>query len=196
MDNLQVMPSQISSAALPTLQGISYSESIGSGPPLANNLTPSIYNPKRGSTNTLSTISEVRYSSASHTKSIETGVNDRPRGEGPAKVGGEIDPTIALNCCYSQQLIIPTPWMINQQQNPHLPGTTPSLPPPSATESIKSHWSDDSEDEKKGNNGLFTLVKSTRDSLSRKSSKGSRTSSQKTGKGTNGTSGSGDKEAM
>ncbi|UZJ54672.1 hypothetical protein CBS101457_003992 [Exobasidium rhododendri] len=142
-----------------------------------NNLPPNTYTSnKRHSTNTLSTISEVRQHSTSCLRTLEAGRRGSTGG-----VGGEM----VLNLDRNGGSVVPPAWFTlpprppphHQQQQQQL-----GVPPPSATESIKSHWSDDSEDDKKGANGLFTLVKSTRDSLTRKSSKGSRTSSNKTEK--------------
>lgn len=128
------------------------------------NISSSYYTPrdKRGSTQTLSTISEVRRPSSSSfpsRNSIETG------GRRATSCGGEF--AAAAN---GEHASLPSPFW-KRTSNHHS-----SQPPPSATESVKSHWSDDSEDDKKGF-AVVNLVKSTRDSLTRKSSKGSRTSS-------------------
>jgi hypothetical protein len=167
------------------IQDRSYLEN--SGPPFTANLTPSLYIPnKRGSSNTLSTISEVRvFSSPSSIRSSGWGAG------GAALGGGGNVLRDSKSDGFSQNATIPSLWIPSQQQpfppqsQHQLPGHPHGHPPPSATESIKSHWSDDSEDDKKGDNGLFTLVKSTRDSLTRKGSKGSRTGSIKGDKGGN-----------
>jgi hypothetical protein len=149
---------------------------------------------RRSSTNTLSTISEVRYSSCPSLGASEPGrrgsCDDIVVGGSATRLhghhlGGKFG-RLSLDAKNggSPKLIIPPTWSGSQQQQQY------GIPPPSATESVRSHWSDDSEDDKKGSSGLFTLVKSTRDSLTRKSSKGSRTSSNKTEKG----SGNGEKE--
>lgn len=113
---------------------------------------------KRGSTQTLSTISEVRRPSSSSfpsRSSVEA-------GRRATSCGGEF--------AAGDHVSLPSPWKKTSLHYSH--------PPHSATDSVKSHWSDDSEDDKKGF-AVVNLVKSTRDSLTRKSSKGSRTSSNK-----------------
>jgi hypothetical protein len=129
------------------------------GQPFNGSVNPSYYTPrdKRGSIQTLSTISEVRYSLSSPSKSLVDATGRRATCCGGESVGDQV---------------VTLPW-INNGNHHH------SQPPPSATESVKSHWSDDSDDDKKGFAGFNIIVKSTRDSLTRKSSKGSKTSSNK-----------------
>lgn len=125
------------------------------------NVVSSCYTPrdKRGSMQTLSTISEVRCSLSSPSKSLVDATGRRATCCGGESIGDQVVPLPS------------SPW-INNGGHHH------SHPPPSATESVKSHWSDDSDDDKKGFAG-FSIVKSTRDSLTRKSSKGSKNSSHK-----------------
>lgn len=152
-----------------------------SGPPFTASNAPAAYvSTKRGSNNTLSTISEVRRYSSPVTfgESPERWMvrsTGAEMGRFPWRGGcggDEVHMSDVVPSSITQQLTIPV------QHHPG-PGSSPYHPPRSATESVKSHWSDDSEDDKKGTNGLFTLVKSTRASLTRKNSKGSRTSSLK-----------------
>lgn len=138
---------------------VTYDEDLNQSDDYVVSSTPS--NKKRDSTQTLSTISEVRIKKGPrHLLAITMPVKGRARASS-CHIYSESD--LAVDVCESRLSMPPT--------LDHYPA-----PPPSANESIRSHWSDDSDEGKRGLASIITLMKGTRGTLGRKNSKSSRSS--------------------